>query len=165
MVQIAYRNRELTSYPKINHVFVSSKAVFTAGALSSQYQAAITLCKQSHVDTQNTIKMHNIEINPLAINLDVSGCSGANNKAQIKVKTHRPPCRFSLLSIQWYAISGFDDRRCVSLCYCQFAVSTLTLQIIMNITRCFSVFNLSKIRSSINLCILGFLLLYQGIYA
>ena len=27
MVQIAYRNRELTSYPKINHVFVSSKAV------------------------------------------------------------------------------------------------------------------------------------------
>ena len=44
MVQIAYRNRELTSYPKINHVFVSSKAVFTAGALSSQYQAEITLC-------------------------------------------------------------------------------------------------------------------------
>ena len=37
MVKIAYRNRELTSYPKINHVFVSSKAVFTAGALSSQY--------------------------------------------------------------------------------------------------------------------------------
>ena len=111
MVQIAYRNRELTSYPKINHVFVSSKAVFTAGALSSQYQAAITLCKQSNVDTQNTIKIHNIEINPLAINLDVSGCSGANNKAQIKVKTHHPPCRFSLLSIQWNAISGFDDRR------------------------------------------------------
>ena len=112
MVQIAYRNRELTSYPKINHVFVSSKAVFTAEALSSQYQAAITLCKQSYVDTQYTIKIHNIKINPLAINLDVSGCSGANNKAQIKVKTHRPPCRFSLLSIQWYAISGFDDRRC-----------------------------------------------------
>ena len=113
MVQIAYRNRELTSYPKINHVFVSSKAVFMAEALSSQYQAAITLCKQSYVDTQYTIKIHNIEINPLAINLDVSGCSGANNKAQIKVKTHRPPCRFSLLSIQWYAISGFDDRRCL----------------------------------------------------
>ena len=110
MVQIAYRNRELTSYPKINHVFVSSKAVFTAEALSSQYQAAITLCKQSYVDTQYTIKIHNIEINPLAINLDVSGCSGANNKAQIKVKTHHPPCRFSLLSIQWYAISGFDER-------------------------------------------------------
>ena len=107
MVQIAYRNRELTCYPKINHVFVSSKAE----ALSSQYQATITLCKQSYVDTQYTIKIHNIEINPLAINLDVSGCSGANNKAQIKVKTHRPPCRFSLLSIQWYAISGFDDRR------------------------------------------------------
>ena len=115
MVQIAYRNRELTSYPKINHVFVSSKAVFTAEALSSQYQAAITLCKQSYVDTQYTIKIHNIEINPLAINLDVSGCSGANNKTQIKVKTHRPPCRFSLLSIQWYAISGFDDRRWHSL--------------------------------------------------
>ena len=112
MVQIAYRNREFTSYPKINHVFVSSKAVFTTGALSSQYQAAITLCKQSNVDTQNTIKIHSIEINPLAINLGVSGCSGANNKAKIKVKTHRPPCRFSLLSIQWYAISGFDDRRC-----------------------------------------------------
>ena len=113
MVQIAYRNRELTFHPKINHVFVSLKAVFTAGALSSQYQAAITLCKQSYVDTQNTIKIHNIEINPLAINLYVSGCSGANNKAQIKVKTHRQPCRFSLLSIQWYAISGFDDRRCL----------------------------------------------------
>ena len=42
MVQIAYRNRELTSYPKINHEFVISKAVFTAGALSSQYQAALT---------------------------------------------------------------------------------------------------------------------------
>ena len=111
MVQIAYRNRELTSYPKINHLFFSSKAVFTAVALSSQYHAAITLCKQSYVDTQNTMKIHNIEIYPLAINLDVSGCSGANNKAQIKVKTHRLPCRFSLLSIQWYAISGFDDRR------------------------------------------------------
>ena len=109
MVQIAYRNRELTSYPKINHVFVSSKAAFTAGALSSQYQAATTLCKQSNVNTQN----HSIEINPLAINLGASGCSRANNKAQIKVKTHRPPCRFSLLSIQWYAISGFDDRRWV----------------------------------------------------
>ena len=81
MVQIAYRNRELTSYPQINHVFVSSKAVFTAGALSSQYQAAITLNKQSYVDTQNTIKIHNIENNPFEINLDVSGCSGANNKA------------------------------------------------------------------------------------
>ena len=114
MVQIAYRNRELTSYPKINYVFVSSKAVFTAGALSRQYQAAITLCKQSFVDTQKTIKIHNIEINPLAINLDVSGCSGANNKAQLKVETHRSPCCFSLLSIQWYAISGFDDRRWVS---------------------------------------------------
>ena len=79
MVQIAYRNRELTSYLKINHVFVSSKAVFTA--LSSQYQAAITLFKQSYVDTQNTIKIHNIEMNPLAMNLDVSGCPGANNKA------------------------------------------------------------------------------------
>ena len=111
MVKIAYRNRELTSYPKITHVFVSSKAVFTAGALSSQYQAAITLCKQSYVDTQNTIKIHNIEINPLAIDIDVSACSGTNDKAHIKVKTHRPPCRFSLLSIQWYAISGFDDRR------------------------------------------------------
>ena len=73
MVQIEYRNRELTSYSKINHVFVSSKAVFTAGALSSQYQAAITLCKQSYVGTQNTIEIHNIEINPLAINLEVSG--------------------------------------------------------------------------------------------
>ena len=111
MVQIAYRNRELTSYPKINHVFACSKAVFTTRALSSQYQAAITLCKQSYVDTQNIIKIHNIETNPLAINLDVSGCSAANNKAHIKVKTHCPPCRFSLLSIQWYAISGFDDRR------------------------------------------------------
>ena len=111
MVQIEYRNRELTSYPKINHVFVSSKAVFTAGALSSQYQAAISLCKQSYVGTQNTIEIHNIEINLLAINLEVSGCSGAIYKAQIKVKTHRPPCLFSLLSIQWYAISGFDDRR------------------------------------------------------
>ena len=50
-------------------------------------------------------------MNPLAINFDVSGCSWANNKAQIKVKTHLPPCRFSLLSIQWYAISAFDDRR------------------------------------------------------
>ena len=115
MVHITCRNRELTSYPKVNHVFVSSKAVFTAGALSSQYQAAITLCKQNYVDTQNTIKIHNIEINPLAINLDVSGCSGAINKAQIKVKTHLPPRRFSLLSIQWYTISGFDDRRCESL--------------------------------------------------
>ena len=111
MVQIAYRNSELTSYSKISHVLVSSKAVFTAGALSSQYHAAITLCKQSCVDTQNTIKIHNIEINPLAINHDVRGCSGANNKAQINVKTHRLPCRFPLLSIQWYAISGFDDRR------------------------------------------------------
>ena len=111
MVQIAYRNRESTSYPKINHVFVSSKAVFTVGALSSQYQAAITLCKQRYVDTQITIKIHNIEINPLAINLDVSGCWGANNKAQLKVKTHRPPSRFTILSIPWYAISGFDDRR------------------------------------------------------
>ena len=64
MVQIAYRNRELTSYPKINHVFASSKAVFTAGAFSSQYQAAINLCKQSYVDTQNTIKVHNIELIP-----------------------------------------------------------------------------------------------------
>ena len=81
MVQIAYKNRKLTSYPKINHVFVSSNAVFTAGALSSRYQAAITLCKQSYVDTQNTTKLHSIEINPFAINLDVSGCSGANNKA------------------------------------------------------------------------------------
>ena len=79
MVQIAYRNRELTIYPKINHVFVSSNAVFTAGALSNRYQAAITLCKQSYVNAQNTIKIPNIEINPLAINLDVSGCSGANN--------------------------------------------------------------------------------------
>ena len=94
MVQIAYRNRELTSYLKINHVFVSSKAVFTEEALSSQCQAAITLCNQSYVGTQNTIEIHNIEINPLANYLDVSGCSGANNKAQIKVKTHRPPCRF-----------------------------------------------------------------------
>ena len=111
MVQIAYRNRELTSYPKINHVFVSSKAVFTAGALSSQYQAVITLFKQSYVDTKNTIKIHTIEMNPLAFNLDASGCQEANNKAKIKVKTHRLPCRFSLLSIQWYAISGFDDRR------------------------------------------------------
>ena len=51
-----------------------------AGALSSQYQAAINLSKQSYVDTQNTIKIHNIEMNPLAINLDVSGCLGANNK-------------------------------------------------------------------------------------
>ena len=110
MVQIAYRNRELTSYPKINHVFVSSTAVLTAGALSSQYQAA-KLCKQSYVDTENTIKIHNIESNPLAINLDASGCSGANNKAKIMIKTHRPPYRFPLLSIQWYAISGFDDRR------------------------------------------------------
>ena len=81
MVQIAYRNRESTSYPKINHVFVSSNAVFTTGALSSQYQAAITLCKQSYVDTQNKIKIHSIEINHFEINLDVSGCSGANNKA------------------------------------------------------------------------------------
>ena len=81
MVKIAYGKGELTSYPKINHVFVSSKAVFTAGALSSQYQAEITLCKQSCVDIQNRIKIHNIEINPLAINSDVSGCSGANNKA------------------------------------------------------------------------------------
>ena len=54
---------------------------FTAGALSSQYKAAIYLCKQSYVDTQNAIKIHNIEMDPLAINLDVSGCSGANNKA------------------------------------------------------------------------------------
>ena len=53
----------------------------TAGALSSQYQAAITLCKQSYVDTQNTIEIHNIEINPFEINLDVSGCSGAKYKA------------------------------------------------------------------------------------
>ena len=112
MVQITYRNRELTSYPKINHIFVSSKTVFTTGTLSSQYHAAITLCKQSYFDTENTIKIHNIEINPLAINLDVSRCSGANKLAQIRVKTHRSPCRFSLLSIQWYAISGFDDRRC-----------------------------------------------------
>ena len=110
MVQIAYRNRELTSYPKVNHEIVSSKTVFTAGALSSQYQAVVTLFKQSYVDTKNTIKIHNIEMNPLAMNLDVSGCPGANNKAKIKVKTHRLPCRFSLLSIQWYAISGFDDR-------------------------------------------------------
>ena len=101
MVQIAYRNVKLTSHPKINHVFISSKAVFTTGALSSQYQAAITLCKQSYVDKQNTIKIHNIEINPLPITFDVSGCSGANIKAQIKVKTHHLPCRFSLLSIQW----------------------------------------------------------------
>ena len=81
MEQIEYRNRELTSYPKINHVFVSSKAVFTTGALSSQYQAAKNVCKQSYVDTQNTIKMHNIEMNPLAMNLDLTGCPGANNKA------------------------------------------------------------------------------------
>ena len=115
MEQIEYRYRELTSYPKINHVFVSSKAVFTEGALSSQYQAAKKLCKQSYVDTQNTIKIHNIEMNPLAMDLDLTGCSGANNKTQIKVKTHRPPCCFSLLSILWYPISGFDDRRCCNL--------------------------------------------------
>ena len=81
MEQIEYRNRELTSYLKINHVFVSSKAVFTAGALSSQYQAAKYLCKQSYVDTQNTIKIHNIEMNPLAMNLDLTGSPGANYKA------------------------------------------------------------------------------------
>ena len=81
MEQIEYRNRELTSYPKINHVFVSSKAVFTAGALSSQYQAAKNVFKQIYVDTQNTIKMHNIEMNPLGMNLDLTGCPGANNKA------------------------------------------------------------------------------------
>ena len=81
MVQTAYRNRELTSYPKIDHVFVSSKAVFTAEALSSQYQVAKTVCKQSFVDTQNTIKIHNIEMNTLVINLDFMGCPGPNNKA------------------------------------------------------------------------------------
>ena len=81
MEQIEYRNRELISYPKINHVFVSSKAVFTAGALSSQYQAAKILYKQSYVDAQNTIKIHNVEMNPLAMNLDLTGCPGANNKA------------------------------------------------------------------------------------
>ena len=81
MVQIAYKNRELTSDPKINHVFVSLKAVFTAGALSSQYQAAITLFKQSYVESQNTLKIHDIKMNPLAMNFDVSGCPGANNKA------------------------------------------------------------------------------------
>ena len=81
MEQIEYRNRELTSYPKIHHVFVGSKADFTAGALSSQYQAAKNLCKQSYVDTQNTIKIHNIEMNPLAMGLDLTGCPGANNKA------------------------------------------------------------------------------------
>ena len=86
---------------------------FTAGALSSQYQAAKNMCKQSYVDTQNTIKIHKIEMNPFAMNLGLTGCPGANYKAKIKVKTHRPPCRFSLLSIQWYAISGFDDRRCI----------------------------------------------------
>ena len=128
MVKIAYRNRELTSYPKINHVFVSSKAVFTAGALSSQYQAAITLCKQSYVDTQNTIKIHNIEINPLAIDIDVSACSGTNDKAHLKVKTHRPPSRFSLLSIQWYAISGFDDRRCRQVCELNMSCTSATTE-------------------------------------
>ena len=81
MEPFEYRNRELTSYPKIKHVFVSSKAVFTTGAPSSQYQAAKTLCKQSYVDTQNTIKIHNIEMDPLAMNLDLTGCPGANNKA------------------------------------------------------------------------------------
>ena len=81
MVQIAYRNKELTSYPKINHEFFSSKAVFTTGALSSQYQAAISLFKQSYVNRQNTIKIHNIEMNSLAMSLDFSGCPGANNKA------------------------------------------------------------------------------------
>ena len=115
MVKIAYRNRELTSYPKINHVFVSSKAVFTAGALSSQYQAAITLCKQRYVDTQNTIKIHNIEINPLAIDLGVSACSGTNDKAHIKVKTHRPPCRspcrFSGTLFPVSMIDGVQGRR------------------------------------------------------
>ena len=44
-----------------------------------QYQTVITLCKRNYVDAQNTINVHNIENNPLAINLDVSGCSGANN--------------------------------------------------------------------------------------
>ena len=81
MEQIEYRNGKLTSYPKINHVFVSSKAVFTAGALSRQYQAAKNLCKQSYVDTQNTIKIHNIEMNPLAMNLDLTGCTRAYKKA------------------------------------------------------------------------------------
>ena len=38
-----------------------------------------SICKQSYVDTQNTIKILNIEINPFEINFDVSGCSGANN--------------------------------------------------------------------------------------
>ena len=52
-----------------------------AGALSSQYQAAKNLCKQSYVDTQNTIKIHNIEMNHLTMNLDLTGCPGANNKA------------------------------------------------------------------------------------
>ena len=47
---------------------------FTVGALSSQYQAAKNLCKKSYVDTQNTIKAHNIEMNPLAMNLDLTGC-------------------------------------------------------------------------------------------
>ena len=81
MEQIEYRNREVISYTKINHVFFSSKAVFTARALSSQYQAAKYLCKQSYVDAQNTIKIHNVEMNPLAMNLDLTGCPGANNKA------------------------------------------------------------------------------------
>ena len=67
--------------PNINHVFDSSKAVLTAGALSSQYQAAKTLCKQSYVDTQNTIKIHNIEMNPLAMIIAFTGCPVANNKA------------------------------------------------------------------------------------
>ena len=81
MVPIARRNREITSYPKSKHVCFSSKPVFTAGALSSKYQSAITLCKQSYVNTQSTIKIHYIEMNPLAMNLDFTGCPGANNKA------------------------------------------------------------------------------------
>ena len=81
MVQIAYRNRELTFYPSINHVFDSSKAVFTTGERSSQYQAVKTLCKQSYVDTQNTINMHNIEMNPLAMIIAFTGRLVVNNKA------------------------------------------------------------------------------------
>ena len=77
MVQTAYRNRELTSYPKINHVFVSSKAILTTGALSSQDQVAIALCKQSYIDAQNTIKTHNIAIYPLAMNFDYQWLPGS----------------------------------------------------------------------------------------
>ena len=56
MEQIEYRNRELTSYPKINHVFVSSNAV-----LRQEHFPAST--KQLKICVNKVMSIHRIHFN------------------------------------------------------------------------------------------------------